>query len=68
MQKQCFRQSLLSVPFFFLNEILTLCLILTVLMTLLDIFAQTKILAVIFDNTVIQRYNFLFSKSNPWDR
>lgn len=37
-------------------------------MTLLEIFAQTKILAVIFDNTVIQKYNFLFSKSEPWDR
>lgn len=28
-------------------------------MTLLEIFAKTKILAVIFDNTVIQRNNFL---------
>lgn len=38
---------------------------LTVLMTLLEIFAKTKILAVIFDNTVIQRYNFLLRESNP---
>lgn len=37
-------------------------------MILLEIFAKTKILAVIFDNTVIQRYNFLFSESNSWDR